>query len=115
MYTYYYNNRIISQKVFKQNVPNGWENEVKENGEYSYGYYRVIQAEQLYFLGNLLQVTLDNGNVIEMNTFPEEIENNEHDFICQINFAMEFYPSDKIGFERHMYMNGYNVTLTSDN
>ena len=42
-YNYYYNGQVISKENFLSNVPENWENEVDEYGEYSYGYYRATE------------------------------------------------------------------------
>jgi hypothetical protein len=42
-YNYFYNNVAISKSNFLKVVPENWESEVDEFGEYSYGHYRAIE------------------------------------------------------------------------
>lgn len=42
-YNYFYNGQPISKKIFLSVVPENWESEVDENGEYSFGYYRAVE------------------------------------------------------------------------
>ncbi len=42
-YNYFHNGVAISKSNFLKVVPENWESEVDEFGEYSYGYYRAIE------------------------------------------------------------------------
>jgi hypothetical protein len=41
-YNYFYDCTSITKAQFLAAVPENWESEVDEYGEYSYGYYRAI-------------------------------------------------------------------------
>jgi hypothetical protein len=41
-YNYFYDGTSITKAQFLAAVPENWESEVDEYGEYSYGYYRAI-------------------------------------------------------------------------
>ena len=43
-YNFYFDGQVISRQVFEQAVPENWESKVVR-GEYSYGYYRVIERD----------------------------------------------------------------------
>lgn len=43
-YNYFYYNTPILRAQFVTNVPENWESEVDENGEYSYGGYRAVEG-----------------------------------------------------------------------
>ena len=40
-YNYTHDNQPITKSIFIANVPNNWENEINEYGEYSYGYFKA--------------------------------------------------------------------------
>jgi hypothetical protein len=42
-YNYFYNGQSITRKEFENNVPEDWQKEVNELGEFSWGYYRAIE------------------------------------------------------------------------
>ena len=44
-YNYFYNGTPIQKSAFLNNVPDNWENEVDEYGEYSWGYYRASEID----------------------------------------------------------------------
>ena len=44
-FNYYYNGQPITKSAFLNNVPDNWENEVDEYGEYSWGYYRASEID----------------------------------------------------------------------
>lgn len=43
-FAYYYDKMPISKLRFLMNVPDNWQDDLKE-GNYSYGYYRAIEIE----------------------------------------------------------------------
>ena len=43
---YFYNGTPISKKNFLNSVPENWKDEINENGEYSFGYYRASTIEE---------------------------------------------------------------------
>lgn len=45
-YNYYYDGRPIQRNEFVKNVPYGWENICRTNGEYSYGYFKAVIVEE---------------------------------------------------------------------
>jgi hypothetical protein len=45
-YNYFYDGQPITKKQFLAAVPENWESEVDELGEYSYGYYRAVQRDE---------------------------------------------------------------------
>lgn len=45
-YNYFYCNLAITKQHFLRCVPSNWESEVVD-GEYSYGYYKAIEIEDL--------------------------------------------------------------------
>lgn len=44
-YNYFYYESPISKKNFLSNIPEDWESEVDESGEYSYGGYRAVERD----------------------------------------------------------------------
>lgn len=44
-FNYFYNCTPISLKNFLANVPEDWEDNVNEYGEYSWGYYRASEID----------------------------------------------------------------------
>jgi len=44
-YNYYYNGKPIPKAQFLAAVPANWEDEVNENGEYSWGYYKAVEID----------------------------------------------------------------------
>ena len=44
-YNYFYYNTPILKSLFVANVPENWEEEVNEYGEYSFGGYRAVEVE----------------------------------------------------------------------
>lgn len=44
-YNFYYFGRAITASQFLNNVPENWEDEVNEFGEYSWGGYRAIERD----------------------------------------------------------------------
>ena len=45
-YNYFYDGQAIPRSRFLKNVPENWEEDVDEYGEYSWGYYRAIKMEE---------------------------------------------------------------------
>lgn len=45
-YNYFYDGQAIPKSQFLENVPENWEEDVDEYGEYSWGYYRAIEREE---------------------------------------------------------------------
>lgn len=45
-YNYFYYGTPIFKAQFIANVPENWESEINEYGEYSYGGYRAIEVEE---------------------------------------------------------------------
>lgn len=45
-YNYFYAKQPIPKSQFISCVPENWEEEVDEYGEYSYGYYKAIEIEE---------------------------------------------------------------------
>ena len=46
-FNYFYDGRPITQTRFEDAVPENWQEEVDEFGEYSYGYYRATEIDLL--------------------------------------------------------------------
>lgn len=44
-YNYFYYGQAIQKSQFLENVPENWEEDVDEYGEYSWGGYRAIERE----------------------------------------------------------------------
>jgi hypothetical protein len=45
-YNYFYDGTAITKAQFLAAVPENWESEVDEFGEYSFGYYRAVQRDE---------------------------------------------------------------------
>lgn len=41
-YNYFYDGQAITKSQFLTSVPENWEDDVDENGEYHFGYYKAI-------------------------------------------------------------------------
>ena len=61
------------------------------------------------FNGNFLILNLENNRQLHLGVFPGEINVDRELFLCQINFALEYYFGDTDGFEKHMKINGFNI------
>lgn len=44
-YNYFYGGQAIPKQQFLGAVPEDWEKDVDEYGEYSYGYYRAVERD----------------------------------------------------------------------
>lgn len=44
-YNYFYYGTAIPKRQFIDNVPENWEDEIDEFGEYSFGGYRAVERE----------------------------------------------------------------------
>ncbi len=44
-YNYFYNGNPISRDQFISNVPENWESEIDQYGNYSWGYYRASERD----------------------------------------------------------------------
>jgi hypothetical protein len=44
-FNYFYNGQPITKSAFLNNVPDNWEDNVNEHGEYSWGYYRASEID----------------------------------------------------------------------
>jgi hypothetical protein len=44
-YNYYYYGQAIQKAQFLNSVPENWEDEINELGEYSFGGYRAIERD----------------------------------------------------------------------
>jgi hypothetical protein len=44
-FNYFYNGQPITKSAFLNNVPDNWEDNVNEYGEYSWGYYRASEID----------------------------------------------------------------------
>lgn len=45
-YNYFYNGEAIQRSRFLEVVPENWEENLDEYGEYSYGYYRAVKRDE---------------------------------------------------------------------
>lgn len=44
-YNYFYDKIPITKMAFLASVPDDWENDTDEYGDYSYGYYRAVRID----------------------------------------------------------------------
>lgn len=44
-FNFFYAGNPITKSAFLNAVPENWENEIDEYGEYSYGYYRAVKID----------------------------------------------------------------------
>lgn len=45
-YNYFYNGQAITRSQFLDNVPENWEQDLDEYGNYSWGYYNAYALDQ---------------------------------------------------------------------
>ena len=45
-YNYFYDGAPISKRQFESEVPENWQEEVQEDGTYSYGLYRANELDE---------------------------------------------------------------------
>jgi hypothetical protein len=44
-FNYFYNGQSITKSEFEKNVPENWQDDLNEFGEFSWGYYRAVERD----------------------------------------------------------------------
>lgn len=68
-------------------------------------------TKTIEFNGNDLILNLDNNTQLWVTADEAQVNSDKDLFLNQINFALHFYENDVVGFQKHMKINGFDVTF----